>query len=60
MPLIYLIVRIKRGVRLSYIDAEEHILSMPVIWGFKLEGKNITTKNNLIQQLNTKIGDTLS
>ena len=26
----------------------------------KLEGKNITTKNNLIQQLNTKIGDTLS
>ena len=26
----------------------------------KLEGKNITNKNNLIQQLNTKIGDTLS
>ena len=26
----------------------------------KLEGKNITTKNNLIQQLNIKIGDTLS
>ena len=26
----------------------------------KLEGKNITNKNNLIQQLNIKIGDTLS
>ena len=26
----------------------------------KLEGKNITNKNNLIQQLNPKIGDTLS
>jgi len=26
----------------------------------KLEGKNITNKNNLIQQLNVKIGDTLS
>ena len=26
----------------------------------KLEGKNIANKNNLIQQLNIKIGDTLS
>lgn len=40
-PLLYLILRLKKGFNLGYSDKKTYTLSMPVLWGFKTNGQNI-------------------
>jgi len=49
IPLVYLLVRIRRGFRFSYLDNKEYVLCMPVNLGFQSEGKHIL--NGVLKQM---------